>query len=37
VPPNTAAAGVLAGIAATAHAIRLARWHGLRTFAEPIV
>lgn len=34
---NLVAAGALAGIAAAAHAIRLARWHGLRTFAEPIV
>lgn len=36
-PHLQVAVGPIAALAAIAHAIRLARWHTLRTFSEPIV
>jgi uncharacterized protein involved in response to NO len=35
--PDSAAAGLVAGLAAIVHAIRLARWRGLRTYRQPIL
>jgi uncharacterized protein involved in response to NO len=35
--PDTMTAGVLAGVAAVAHALRLAGWRGIRVGREPIV